>query len=125
MGPHVAVDGVVPVTSARGCTSWNGTPCCPGVVPTLLVNVATSGVGRSFGVPVCGGPAWGDTGARVAMEVAGCCHGTSRGRLLAGSRAVNCSRELKNCLTSSSENSWVAPFDGLGRAFRGSTGTEQ
>ena len=44
---------------------------------------------------------------------------------LAGSRAFSCLRELNNCLTSSSENSWVAPFDGLDRVFRGSTGTER
>ena len=87
MGPRVAVDGVVPMTGARGGACWNCTPCWPGVVTTLLVNAATSGVGRSFEVPVCGGPAWRGTGARVALEVVGCCRGTPRGRLLAGSRA--------------------------------------
>ena len=75
------------------------------------------------------GLAWGGTEARTAMEVAGRCRGTPRGRLpagsRAGSRAVSCSRGLNSCLTSSSENSLVARFDGLGRAFRGSTDTER
>ena len=113
MGPRAAVDGIVPVTGARGCACWNGTPYYPGVVTTLLVNAAIPGGGRSFEGPIYGGAAWGNTGARAAMGVTGCCRGTPRGRLLVGSRAVSFSRELNTCLTSSSENSLLAPFDGL------------
>ena len=64
-------------------------------------------------------------GARAAMGVTGYCRGTPKERLLAGLRAVSCSRDLNNCLTSSSENNCVIPFAGLGRAFRGSTGIKR
>ena len=87
---------------ARGYACWNGTPCCPGVVDTLFVNAATSGGGRSSEGPVGVGPAWGNTRARAAVGVIGCCRGTPRERLLAGSRAVSCSRELNNFSTSPS-----------------------
>ena len=106
MGPCAAVAGVVPVIDARGCACRNDTPCCPGfvsVVTTLLVNAATSGVGRSSEGPVYAGPAWGNTGARAAMEITEGFQGTPRGRLFAGSKSVSCSRELNNCLISSSE----------------------
>ena len=89
-----------------------------------MVNAATSEVGRSSEGPICVEPAWGNTGARAAMGVTGRCRGTPRDRLWTG-RAVNCPRELKNFLTSSSGNNWVTLLDGLGRAFRGSTGTER
>ena len=106
-----------------------GTPCLPGVVTTWLVNAATSRAGRSLEVSVCVELARSVAGARAAIEVAGRCRGATRARLStgsrAGSKAVSCPRELNRCLTSSSEKSWVTAFDGFGRAFRGSTGTER
>ena len=69
--------------------------CC-----ALLVDAATSGVGRSSEGPVCAGLTGGNTGARAAMGVTGCCRGIPKERMLAGSRAVSCSRELNNCPTS-------------------------
>ena len=126
VGSCAAVAGVVPVIDARGWACWDGTLCCHGVVTTSLVNATTSGVGRSSKCPVCAGPAWGNTGGRVAIGVRRCCRGTSRERWLVGSRAVSYSpRELSNHLISSIDNSCVTPFDELGRAFRGSTGTER
>ena len=70
------------------------------------------------------GPERGDMGPRAAMAVKERYRGTPRERPWAGSRAVSCSRELNNCLTPSSENTWVTLFERLGRAFRGSVGTE-
>ena len=100
-----------------------------GAVTIWLVNAATSGAGRSLKVSVCEELTRSVTGARAAIEVAGRCRGTTRGRLStgsrAGSKAVSCSRELNSCLTSTSEKSWVTAFDGFGRAFRGSAGTER
>ena len=125
VGPCAPVAEVVPVSGVLAYACWNGTPCCPGVVTTLLMNAATSGVVRSSNNSVCAGPAWGNTGARLAMKVTECCRGTPRERPWAGSRDVNYLRELNNSITSSSENSWVRPFEGLGSAFRGRAGTER
>ena len=96
---------------------------------TWLVNAATSGARRSLEVSVCGELARSVTGDRAAIEVAGRCRGATRGPLSTGSRvgskAVSCPRELNSCLTLSGEKSWVTAFDGFGRTFRGSTGTER
>ena len=72
------VTGVVPVTSALACASWNGTPCCPGVVTTLCMNATTSGAVRSSQDSVCVGPERGNTGARTAMAVKEFHRGTPR-----------------------------------------------
>ena len=119
------VAGVVPVTVALACASWNGTPCCPGVVTTLLVNAATSGAVRSSQDSVCVGPERGNTGPRAVMAIKECYRDPPRERSWAGSRAVSCSRELNKCLTSSSENIWVTLFERRVRAFCGSVGTER
>ena len=75
---YARVAGVVPVTSALARASWNGTPCCPGIVTTLLVNVATSGAMRSSQESVCMGPERGNTGPRAAMGVKECYRGSPR-----------------------------------------------
>ena len=82
--PCAQVIGVDPVTSALACTSWNGTPCCPGVVTTLWMNATTSGAVRSSQDSVCVGPERGNTGARTAMAVKECYRGTPRERPWAG-----------------------------------------
>ena len=78
------VAGVVPVTSALARASWNGTPCCPRIVTTLLVNAATSGAMRSSQDSVCMGPERGNTRPRAAMAVRECYRGTPSGRPWAG-----------------------------------------
>ena len=94
--PCARVTGVVPVTVALACASWNGTPRCPGAVTTLLVNAATSRAVRSSQDLVCVGPERGNTGPRAAMAVKECYQGTPRERPWAGSRAVSCSRKILN-----------------------------
>ena len=123
--PCACVAGIVPVTVTLTCASWNGTPCCPGIVTTLLVNAATSGAVRSSQDSVCVGPERGNTGPRAAMAIKECYRGTPRERPWAGPIAVSCSRELNKCFTSSSKNTWVTLFERLVRAFCGSVGTER
>ena len=125
VGPCACVAGVVPVTSALAFASWSSTPCCPGVVTTLWMNATTSGAVCSSQDLVCAGPELRNTRASAAMSVRECYRGTPTERPWTGSRAVSCSRELNNCLTTSSENIWVTPFERLGRAFHGSVGTER
>ena len=123
--PCARITGVIPVTSALACYSWNGTACCLGVVTTLWMNATPSGAVRSSQDSVCVGPERGNTRARTTMAVKECYRGTPRERPWAGSRAVGCSCKLNNCLTLSSENTWVTPFERLGRAFHGSVGTKR
>ena len=123
--PCARVTGVIPVVSALACASWNGTACCPGAVTTLWMNATTSGAVRSSQDSVCVGQKRGNTGARTAMAVNECHRGTPRERPWAGSRAVSCSCELNNCLTSSSEITWVTPFERPGRVFHICVGTKR
>ena len=88
--PCARVAGIVPVTVTLACASWNGTPCCPGIVTTLLVNAATSGAVRSSQDSVCVGPERGNTGPRAAMAVKECYRGTLREWPWAGPVAVSC-----------------------------------
>ena len=122
--PCARVAGIFPGTVTLACASWNGTPCYPGVVTTLLVNAATSGAVRSSQDSVCVGPERGNTGPRLRWRLE-CYRRTPRERPWVGSRVVSCSRELNKCLTSSNENSSVTLFERLVRAFCVSVGTER
>ena len=70
--PCARVTGVVPVTSALACASWDDTPSCLGVVNTLWMIASTSGAVRSSQDSICVGQERRSTGARTAMAVQEC-----------------------------------------------------
>ena len=82
--PCARVAGIVPVTVTLACASWNGIPCCPGIVTTLLVNAATSGAVGSSQNSVCVGPERGNTGLGLRWRLKSATEalrGNGRGRV--------------------------------------------